>query len=410
MAHFKILSAISALAATIACGTTEHQNPQNGAASPPTAIGRTAKVELALTNGAGYSISPSASGGAMCLDVRGSSQDNGSIIQLMNCREGNNQIFVRKGHALQVFGDKCLDVKDGQSYSGGKVQLWDCIEGSPHQAWESHGKSLRLKNSNVCLDVTNGLMNPGAGLQVWQCDEVNNNQQFLMTSKTSGASRSATDNNTVPNTTGRKIVWSDEFDGASIDSNKWQHEVNCDGGGNQEEECYTNDTKNSFIKDNMLHIKVIKEDDQGKAYTSARITTQGLADWTYGRFETRLKVPCGQGFWPAAWMLPSDNSYGSWPQSGELDIMEILGGAPDTLHGTAHFGDPAPNNRNKGGSYSMSSGDYCGDFHVFAVERTEDTITWSVDGEDYFSLGQKDADYSPASGWPFDKKFYRIGR
>jgi len=305
-----------------------------------------------------------------------------------------------------VYGNKCLDLVDGKARDGAKVQIWDCVDGSPNQAWVSKGNVLQFQGSNLCLDVTDGAFNSGTGLQVWSCNEGSANQQFRMVSK--GASSSGTAVASTNAQAGRKLVWNDEFDGNALDMSKWNYEVNCDGGGNNEHQCYTSDRKNSWVQDGMLHIKVVKEKYQNKDYTSARLVTAGKGDWAYGRFETRLKVPCGQGFWPAAWTMPTDSAYGAWPQSGELDIMEILGGSPSTLHGTAHFGNLAPNNRSKGGAYSLSRGTFCDDFHVFAIERYQDHVTWSVDGQDYFTLSKQDADFSPASPWPFNKRFFFI--
>jgi len=101
-----------------------------------------------------------------------------------------------------------------------------------------------------------------------------------------------------------RLVWSDEFDGTSIDSSNWTHEVNCDGGGNQEQQCYTDSAENSFVTDGMLNI-MAKPSTNGEAlpYTSARMVTKNQADFTYGRFEMRAKLPFGQGTWPAFWML-----------------------------------------------------------------------------------------------------------
>ena len=94
------------------------------------------------------------------------------------------------------------------------------------------------------------------------------------------------------------------------------------------------------------------------AYTSARLRTLGLADWLYGRFEMRAKLPTGQGLWPAFWMLPSDNVYGVWAASGEIDIMEILGSQPNKLYGTIHYGGTFPENTSSGQTTVLDSGDF----------------------------------------------------
>ncbi|HCB15477.1 MAG TPA: glycosyl hydrolase family 16, partial [Alteromonas sp.] len=120
-----------------------------------------------------------------------------------------------------------------------------------------------------------------------------------------------------------QLVWSDDFDGSAIDSAKWTHEVNCVGGGNNEQQCYTDDPANSYVADGMLHIVALPaEEGAEKPYTSARLNTRYKGDFKYGRFEMRAKLPSGQGSWPAFWMLPTDYVYGGWPKSGEIDIME----------------------------------------------------------------------------------------
>lgn len=108
-----------------------------------------------------------------------------------------------------------------------------------------------------------------------------------------------------------QLAWSDEFDGGSIDSEKWTHEVNCTGGGNNEKQCYTDSPENSYVADGKLHIVALPA-PEGSAlpYTSARLNTKYQGDFKYGRFEMRAKLPSGQGAWPAFWMLPTDEVYG----------------------------------------------------------------------------------------------------
>jgi len=134
-------------------------------------------------------------------------------------------------------------------------------------------------------------------------------------------------------------VWSDEFDDDRLDQDKWSFETNCWGGGNDERQCYTDKDKNVYVSDGTLKITAIRErvsghalpahlrktnklSKQGKTqpYSSGRICTIGKGDWRYGRFDIRAKLPGGQGVWPAIWMLPSDQHYGTWAASGEIDI------------------------------------------------------------------------------------------
>ncbi len=202
-----------------------------------------------------------------------------------------------------------------------------------------------------------------------------------------------------------KLVWQDEFNGSEIDSTKWTHEVNGSGGGNNELQYYVNSRNNSFIKDGFLVIKAKEQNYKGKFYTSARLNTKNKADWKYGRFDVRAKLPIQQGMWPAIWMLPTDYVYGGWPKSGEIDIMEIIGQKPSTTHGTLHYGDPWPNNKHTGESYTLESGTFEDEFHVFSVEWEEDEIRWYIDDKLFSTKTPEDLSPKP---WPFDQKFHML--
>jgi len=185
------------------------------------------------------------------------------------------------------------------------------------------------------------------------------------------------------------LAWSDEFDSASLNTANWNYEVNCQGGGNNEKQCYTADNQNSFLADGMLNI-VARPAPAGAQlpYTSARLTTQKKADFKYGRFEIRAKMPYGQGSWPAIWMMPTDSVYGGWPRSGEIDIMEAVnlktvnanGEVENTVHGTLHYGRAWPNNASSGKAYPLpNDANPADDFHVYAIEWQEGEIRWYVD-------------------------------
>ena len=197
-----------------------------------------------------------------------------------------------------------------------------------------------------------------------------------------------------------ELIWSDEFNGPELRSTRWNHEVNGDGGyTNNELQYYTDEPKNAFVEDGALRITAYRERYRDRDYTSARLNTRFNADWTYGRFEVRAKLPIGKGYWPAIWMLPSDWEYGDWPRSGEIDIMEVIGQEPGTLHGTAHYGDLPPNNKRSEGFYWLQGTDFSQDFHVFAVEWQRGELRWFVDGVHYHTA------------WldkPFDKRFHLL--
>lgn len=207
-----------------------------------------------------------------------------------------------------------------------------------------------------------------------------------------------------------ELIWSDEFDGRSIDREKWTYDIGGHGFGNHELQYYTNEKENAYVRGGKLTIKAKKEKYKGNPYTSAKLWTKGLASWTYGKFVARMKLPKGQGIWPAFWMLPKDPYAMKWPAGGEIDIMEIIGQAPGSLHGTLHFGEP---HEYHGGTYELEEGDFSDDFHIFAIEWEEGKITWYVDGIPYYSRTEwfsNDMYYKNQYDYPapFNKDFMLI--
>ncbi|WP_133471236.1 family 16 glycosylhydrolase [Paraglaciecola marina] len=239
---------------------------------------------------------------------------------------------------------------------------------------------------------------------------------------------------------GWQLVWSDEFEGTEIDESKWSHEVNCDGGGNNEKQCYTDSADNSYIENGVLNIVAKAESGQSLPYSSARLRTVDKGDWTYGRFEIRAKAPSGQGAWPAIWMLPTDYVYGGWPHSGEIDIFEAVnlgvplddgtGSVESAVHGTLHYGQSWPNNDYSGLDYALpDEANPADDFHVYAIEWEEGEIRWYVDGVLYQTQLKSEVSYNENGvadglehrGWyteqdgefayteaPFDERFHMI--
>jgi len=209
----------------------------------------------------------------------------------------------------------------------------------------------------------------------------------------------------------QKLVWSDEFDkNGKPEETKWGYDLG-DGcptvcsWGNNEAEYYTNDPKNVRVEDGKLIIEAIKEEKGGKSYTSSRIVSKGKGDWLYGRIEVKAKLPSGRGTWPAIWMLSTDWSYGSWPASGEIDIMEHVGVDPGVLHGTIHT--EAYNHRKhtqKEGKITMPG--LTTEFHVYAINWTKDQMNFYVDNIMYHSVTRDPKE--DFKGWPFDKRFHLI--
>lgn len=234
------------------------------------------------------------------------------------------------------------------------------------------------------------------------------------------------------------LVWSDEFDGGKIDRAKWGYDVDCWGGGNEEHQCYTKSARNAAIEDGKLVITARYERVTGPALpehlrrtsatpeaeatrdiSSARLSTRGKAAWRYGKVEVRAKLPQGQGTWPAIWMLPEKDRYGSWAASGEIDILEAVnlgvpcakcpGGRENTILGTLHFGGKWPNNQHKGEEVPVPEVLDDG-FHTYAIEWQPERITWLFDGRIYAvrTADEWTTTGSPKRGAPFDQPFHLI--
>jgi len=205
-----------------------------------------------------------------------------------------------------------------------------------------------------------------------------------------------------------KLVWEDDFDYTGLpDSSKWSYDIGGHGWGNQELQYYTENRKeNARVEDGKLIIEARKETYNEKEYTSARLVSKHKGDWVYGRIEVRARIPHGTGTWPAIWMLPTEWIYGDegWPDVGEIDVMEHVGYDEGVIHGTIHTHDfNHMNGTQKGGRITIE--DATSEFHVYAIEWTEDKIDWFVDDEKYFTYENNGAGWS---SWPFDKPFHLI--
>lgn len=206
-----------------------------------------------------------------------------------------------------------------------------------------------------------------------------------------------------------QLVWSDEFDGAGLDQTKWSYQIGTGaplvGWGNNELQYYTNRPVNIDVFGGQLIITAMRENFSGMPYTSARIRTKNKGEWKYGKIEMRAKLPTGKGIWPAFWMLPTDEVFGGWPQSGEIDIMELIGSEPNKVHGTIHYGNPWPQNQFQGNAYTLPQGDFIDNFHTFRVEWAENEIYWFVDSVQYSFKGPRSLGQF---NWPFNERFHII--
>ena len=212
-------------------------------------------------------------------------------------------------------------------------------------------------------------------------------------------------------------VWSDEFDGpagASFDRSRWTADVGGMGFGNQEREYYTTRPENVALDGagHLVFTAVAEAPSSGFQcwygqcqYTSARLKTTGLFAQTYGRFEARIRIPRGQGIWPAFWMLGANVDQVGWPRSGEIDIMENIGKEPSTVHGTLH-GPGYSGSEGISGTDVLGSAAYADDFHVFTVSWQATEIRWYVDGRLYHRVGPQTL---PSGGqWVFDHPFFLL--
>ena len=229
-------------------------------------------------------------------------------------------------------------------------------------------------------------------------------------------------NPATPPTSDWTMVWSDEFsgpNGSPIDRTKWIAETGGKGWGNHELEYYTDHSENASLQDGNLVIRALQEkyigpDGVERNYTSARLKTFGKFSQTYGRFEARIKIPDGQGIWPAFWMLGDDIDRVGWPVCGEIDIMENIGKEPAIIHGSIH-GPGYVGTTGLEAPYTLSgplSGPLSGqrrfadDFHIFAIEWDPESVSFYVDKDVY--VRRTRGDLKPGWKWVFDKPFFLI--
>ena len=204
----------------------------------------------------------------------------------------------------------------------------------------------------------------------------------------------------------KTITMQDEFsvDG-SPNSSIWTYDLGTgsNGWGNNELQYYTDRSKNVAVQNGYLIITAEKEDFNGSAYTSARLLTKGLFEQKYGRFEARIKLPWGQGIWPAFWLLGADIDTNNWPNCGEIDIMEYRGQNPTMVLGTVH-GPGYSGGESISKSYSLMNNRFDTDFHIFGIEWGPEYINYYIDDVLYNQITPADV----TGEWVFDKPFFII--
>lgn len=206
------------------------------------------------------------------------------------------------------------------------------------------------------------------------------------------------------------LAWSDEFNGTSLDTGNWTHDIgigpNSDGWGNQEAQYYTDRWNNSWVTNGHLVIKAIKENYGNRSYTSARIHSLGKAHFRYGKIAARIRMPYGTNQWPAFWMMGTNRPSAGWPDCGEIDIMEyrgdIINKASFAIHGPGYSGGDS-----KGDSYSNILLNLTNSFHVFETVWSNNIISFYVDKTNYYNISSNTV-VAGSDPWVFNHHFYII--
>ena len=205
-----------------------------------------------------------------------------------------------------------------------------------------------------------------------------------------------------------ELVWSDEFNGTSLEASNWTREVGWNNGWGNNELQYYRPENTSFMEGHLV-IQAKRETFGGAAYTSSRIITRDKFDFKYGRVDIRAVLPTGKGMWPALWMLGSNYTDVGWPACGEIDIVEILGqdNPGNQIKATVHWQDPnaggSLNHAEFGDTYNLTSGNFDDEFHVYSLIWSENQIQALVDDKVYFTINTSSANLSE-----FRERFYLL--
>jgi len=299
---------------------------------------------------------------------------------------------------------------------------WSKAEQSWHTAWGWNESTLTRKNQpstdwNFRFAPGNNRGSGSYQIRAWAYD-INNEHDPAGVTHTFTTQGSSTDPTW-------QLVWSDEFDGTALDTSKWQVHVGFFGKSDQKQ-IYTARPKNVRVENCSLILEAHRETYRYKGktrnYTSGMIVSndtsqpsagwgRGNVGWTYGRFEIRAKMPNGHGLWPALWMRPQDSFYGSWPRSGEIDILEYLGpqtstpnGPIDQIQGNLHWGTRTKSQQRQGriDITPQSAQEY----HVHALEWTPTEVRWYLDGKKFHTVSSWDTKNPLTPPAPFDKDFF----
>ena len=360
-------------------------------------------------------------GGADCPNIAWEiveDSDRGSVLQVEHSSAGEQAILYFKtatptNLSLYAGGKILFDIKtiSGNSSYTMKIDcVYPCTSGDKtlgakgYNGWETISVNVdELVNQGLILETID------TGLVIWASQYTNTIFQLdnVRWEDTDGGGTTveeplADDGWVIPSFTGYEspstydgysLTWSDEFSGTEINDDNWGYDIGGSGWGNNELQYHTN--RNTYLKDGLLVIRAQQEAYRGRNYTSSRLKTQGKQNFKYGRIDVRARLPEGAGIWPALWMLGKNITDVGWPKSGEIDIMEMVGGNspqdrhPDgdrTAHGTMHW-----NNNGLNGSYSpvntgkseILSTSLSEEFHVFSIQWDVNGIGWYIDDVQY---------------------------
>lgn len=205
---------------------------------------------------------------------------------------------------------------------------------------------------------------------------------------------------------GYTLTWSDDFTGNAVSAGNWSFESgNNNGWGNNELEYYTGRSQNVFVSQGNLIIEARAESLNGFNYTSTRMITKNLRTFKFGRIDIRAKMPKGRGIWPALWMLGNNIDAVGWPACGEMDILELLGHEPNKIYGTMHWGTSVATHGSKGSNFTLSSGSFDQQFHVYSLVWQQNDIRVLIDDQEYVHVTSADVTGSP---YPFNNDFFFI--
>ena len=345
-------------------------------------------------------------------------QERGTVLQIEHSSSSNHAILYfttnnAQNLTLYAGGQIKFDLKtlSGDSNYSMKIDcIWDCRSGDQvigsigSDGWES----VTIEVDDL-VDTGLQLTTIDTGLVIWATQYTNTVFQIdnVRWEDTDGGGTTveeplADDGWVIPSFTGYEspstydgysLTWSDEFSGTEINDDNWGYDIGGSGWGNNELQYHTN--RNAYLKEGLLVIRAQQEAYRGKNYTSSRLKTQGKQNFKYGRIDVRARLPEGAGIWPALWMLGENITDVGWPKSGEIDIMEMVGGnslqdkhpnGDRTAHGTMHW-----NNNGLNGSYSpvntgkseILSTSLSEEFHVFSIQWDVNGIGWYIDDAQY---------------------------